>query len=106
MLYQQALNGVRGMNSTRLNYGRTASKFLSGMNRNARRVGVGARHLSDIASNINSATGNMLERNSDVYNKGQKVLKTIGKLASDSDMNDPKMAPYGKFVRQHLGYRE
>lgn len=105
MLYQQALNGIRGRGTSRMNYGRTASKFLSGLNKNARKVGVGARHLSDIASNINQASGGMLDNN-DVYKSGQKVLNTIGKLASDRDMNNPQMAPYGKFIRQHLGYRQ
>ena len=105
-LISQALHGSRRMGSSRnTSFGNKASKFLNGLNRNARKLGVGARHLSNIASNINEASGGMLSDNQ-VYKSGQKVLNTIGKLAKDKDMDNVNLQPMPRFMREHLGYRE
>ena len=86
-LISQALNGMRRQGASRQNFGKTTSKFLSGLNTNARKLGVGARHISTIGHLINDASGGMLSQY-DAYNKGQKVLTTMGKLAKDKDMDN------------------
>lgn len=104
-LFSQALNGsMRQGGTSRRNFGRSASKFLSGLNTNARKLGVGARHLSSIGHQINEATGGALSQY-DAYNQGQKVLKTVGKLARNRDMENVNMQPFPRFIREHLGYR-
>lgn len=104
-LFQQALNGTRrGSGGTRTSFGNKATKFLNGLNINARKLGVGARHLSSIGHLIDESSGGALSQYS-AYNKGQKALTTIGRLAKDKDMDNANMQPMPRFMREHLGYR-
>lgn len=104
-LSQLALGGSRRIGNAGSNFlgGIRPRKLMGSINRNARRVGVLARYASNIANIANQASNGALERNP-TFRKGTSLLTTVGGLARDRDMTNPKYDPVPRDVSRYLGY--
>lgn len=91
-LAQRALGGISRGSSQLRNFigGVRPVKLLGSINRNARKIGVGARHVHSLGLALNNGFGGALT-NLPVYDKSMSLLKTVGGLARDRDMTDPSM---------------
>lgn len=91
-LAQRALSGINRGGSSFKNFigGIKPVKMLGSINRNARKIGVGARHVHSLGLALNNGFGGALT-NIPVYDKSMSLLKTVGGLARDRDMTNPSM---------------